>query len=639
MRHFTLNVVGLTWLLVACADFEGLPRAEAPLSAPLVTGISTNSASVGDRVTFEGEDFVTPDRGWVDIHFDGTFTPNDGSTPNDVQLTVPLVLSAAGELVWESFGEYRVPFLPGGNKLGVFEGELRATNRFFPQPGQENLGSVLQEEAPIQVVFYVLPSLVVLDNRAFGDSFVADCIEPSTTVLQSLRYALRVKALGFTPASFEFTLGEGLLQLTSDGSELTATDEVTRIRAAGNGDDEHAVVHRWSPNPASSNGYRTQISAKAIGVGMSKSVTFPFIVRPWAYPEFELVGFVAETLEPTPVTACIPGGPNSVLSAYSERTTETQTRQVKTSIDNDFGQRLATSHTESYDFSRTTAFSETRSEEVSTTETLSNNFNINETDLFSSTDRIDRRNGGSWSREVGNRDSTLDQTVGVDERNVSDLTLFEREKVPRIGIDDLLGFDGNAKLSETVGTVYGTVHTTGTRSTRATTQLDSNSAEEFARWFTGNRYETTVGSNRDTGRSWGFSQTYGEQIGFAAERTRARTETYGQSLTTAQQVYEGLGTTQSEVLTQSSSQFISQDWNGFVWAGLQGTWYRQATRILSVGVLVALDFCGNGTPVGTLEFSEWTWAADLAYAEECPPPTNFLPAECRIGPCVGGVTQ
>ena len=270
-------VYALAVALAACAPvYDGPGRGQEPPPTPEISSLSVLQASVGQPVQFLGEGFLDPQVGWTDVHFSGVFTPNDGSPANQVDLTIPLQRGLDGKLTWERFGGYRVPFLPAGNKLGVFDGTVRATNNYFDQ----SLGSVEQEVEPLPVTFHVNPSLIVLDNRAFGDDFIADCTEPSTVLLQMMRYAFRVKALGFEVARFEFVTTPGLLRADLSRDTWVIQTDLDVFGYESGGSDEFAIVHRWSPAPDFSTGYQAGITAVARGVGMEKRVHFPFIVRP-----------------------------------------------------------------------------------------------------------------------------------------------------------------------------------------------------------------------------------------------------------------------------------------------------------------------------------------------------------------------
>ena len=84
-----------------------------------------------------------------------------------------------------------------------------------------------------------------------------------------------------------------------------------------------------------------------------------------------------------------------------------------------------------------------------------------------------------------------------------------------------------------------------------------------------------------------------------------------------------------------SSESIARDFGGTVIAGRYGVFYRQAVRLVRRAALVAYNQCGSAEVVGEVDFTDWTWAPDLAMADSCPPlpATNLPDAECFIEPC------
>lgn len=594
------------------------------LPIPQISDLSTRQASVGDPLVFFGDGFVDPGDGWVDVVFEGTFTPNDNSEEVAVDLTVPLQRQPDGTLIWEQFGEYKVPFLPAGNKLGFFRGNIYAVNNFFPNSdfftGPE--GSVRQEAAELTTDFHVLPSLVVLDNRAFGDDFIADCIDPSTTVLQNLRYALRVRALGFVPASYEFVLDNGSLQISGD--RFVVNEDKVRVRTAvPGGRTEQALVHRWSEVPDNLTGYATSVTATGIGVGIERSVQFRFVVRPWVYPAFESGSLLAELLDPVPVTGCIPGGPNSVRTTYEDKRSEVRSRALSVNLDRDYAQALATEHTQSYDFTNSERFTRTRSQDVSVINAATTENTEAETDLFSLEDARTRESLVGWRSETSQWNTGFLEARGT--RSSDD----ERVKAAL----ERLGIDGPVTNTDETGGITEDEVTVSTSIAANASRRSTFSVEDFSNQVTGATNSSTRGVNLQEGRSWGFTNTYGQQVGLAEERSRAREESYGQAIAYSREVEEAVGTSESEVMFQSSTEAIGRGFSGFVWAGLEGTWYRQASRYEIPGVMVAHDYCGNATRVAEIRVSEWVWAVDLGIQEECPPRTNFLPATCHSETC------
>ena len=87
--------------------------------------------------------------------------------------------------------------------------------------------------------------------------------------------------------------------------------------------------------------------------------------------------------------------------------------------------------------------------------------------------------------------------------------------------------------------------------------------------------------------------------------------------------------------TVTSTDTTTLDTRGTIPKGSYGVWYRQTTRLLRKGVVVAYDLCGNADVVGEIAIDDWTWAPNLAIGDACAPESDLPPAECRVAPCDG----
>jgi hypothetical protein len=146
---------------------------------------------------------------------------------------------------------------------------------------------------------------------------------------------------------------------------------------------------------------------------------------------------------------------------------------------------------------------------------------------------------------------------------------------------------------------------------------------------------STESHSRAVGRHWSQSQSYAETNSFTRTETWNSTKSYSEAATQSESVAMSLGETTTETLTVSTTEAESLATSAEVFAGQFGVWYRQTTRLHRSGVIVAYDLCGNGSEVGEVQLSDWTWAPDLAIGTSCPPEPNFPQAECRISPCEG----
>jgi hypothetical protein len=599
--------------LAACAPTGGPGPAPAP--TPQLVSLSKTALAVGDVLSFEGLDLVDPEQGWVDVRFVGTFHPDDGTAPVSVDLTVPFE-SQDGVLRWERFGGYRVPFTPAGDQIGTFEGDVFAVNQYF----DENVAPVEQPEGTwLHTSIVVLPSIVVLDNRAFGDTFIADCKEPSSTVLEALRYGFRVKAVGFDVGRWDFSLSPGLV--IGENVQLDATELSYPADGA-----EFGLLTQWSPVPPNTDGYVASISASARGYdGITRTLSYPFMVRRPVEIFFYGETQIAELYPPVPVSGCVPGGPSSVMTEYSETTSETRTRQVERAMRRDWATTYGMQHEQSYGASEEEGFSETRTSSVTTADTAMRGGSTMTTDLFSSTD-------GRTSATTLTFVDTNSEQVGVevgreDYRGNTVMFGVEGRASGEIGVPLVANGEVEVGASSSYGRQW------GSRDSRATSAGRGRQASQGVEGMEGTMTSTTRARTYANQDSWGLSQTYEEQNGFNTTRAIERTRSFGEALTTSQSVSQSIGTTETEILSVSTTQSESLRTAAWVWAGQYGVWYRQTSRLTSVGAVVAYDLCGNGTEVGRVSLDDWAWAPDLAIGDMCPPPTNLPAPECRIPPC------
>jgi hypothetical protein len=141
--------------------------------------------------------------------------------------------------------------------------------------------------------------------------------------------------------------------------------------------------------------------------------------------------------------------------------------------------------------------------------------------------------------------------------------------------------------------------------------------------------------SRSEGYHWDRTQSYTEANSFSTSRMWETTKSYGESRTESQVLTQRLNVSDSELYSVSTTQSTTLQTHGHVYAGQFGVWYRQTSRLVRRGTVIAYDLCGNGSPVGVVTIDDWTWAPDLAIANTCPPPSNLPVASCRIQPCGG----
>jgi len=608
--------LGLLLVLTGCAGGDPDPG-PIPVPTPLIQDISTFTAEVGEQVEFYGQGFIDPTLGWVDVVFEGTFTPDDGSPAEPVNLVIPFQ-GGSDTIRWDSFGAYRVPFIPSGDRVGTFEGELYAINQTFtgesyPQPAEQRM----------PLTFTVLPSLIIQDFLAVGDTWIADCRFPALNALNVIPYAVRVRAIGFDPLNFQYSFSEGLM---IDGVVQDATTMIREVTEIGQ--TEHSVLTRWGPVPENNDGYRASISIASEGSdGIRREVRHTFMVRNPLQIYFRGPMQIAELYQPEPVSACIPGGPGGVRVSYTETTTETRTRQIQRQVDRGWERSYGMEHGETYNTSATMGEANTASTMVTQTDATTMSQDESMTDMFSRTDGRTRETSVDFSETASEEWGWNVQTETVEDYlgEIGGMVTTAGEVgVPLVA---------NGSVSVTAQGKRGWVD--GTRMREGMTgEMGMSSTVGFGE-REGLSEQEERALSRARGYHWGVSQTYAEANGYSHSNTWSQTQAFGESLSTSMSIGERYGESESELLSVSTSESEALSFEAEVFAGQFGTWYRQTARMIRFGSVVAYDLCGNGSEVGQIALDDWTWAPDLGIGAECPPMTNLPPAECRISPCSG----
>lgn len=550
-------------------------------SVPRITGVSTYALSVGEPFEVYGTGFVAPDIGVTEVHFVGTFRPTGlRTTSAAVNLPVALEARGPGSLLWEQFGDYQVPF-GTGTQIGTFSGEIVAANVYYDDAAPGGVRREWQATPPLPLTLEVKPSLVVAENRAFGEDFVADCNTPSTVVLEELRYGLSVRAVGFVPNTFGFVTGPGLLVADADAERWHVERYYREHAYAAEGNREFAIAHRWAPVPRFSLGYAAEIVVRARNDRESHSLRYPMIVRPAAMP--------VTTRPPTigveaaqQVSACIPG--IGAWTTYADATSETRAREMSHVVDGDSLRGVDVLHR---NVSARARHGFGPSEVVLADLTFASPTALQSSRMFSREPGVSRTSSLVWRQDH-------DQLLRS-ERMEKETTAASGEgagAVPDSAIG--LGFHDRWPLLAMLG-VWSTV-----LPTRGVADATGRPAEA----------------------TWGFPRSYANQVGAPFWRAHAGFPSQAE----ARAVGEVTATVLAEaapVPEQASSTAVLdlQPRHRYpVWAGNFGMWYRQAARVRTEGALVVHDLCGNGTVVGQSQLDDWDWRVQLQTDAECPPP-------------------
>jgi hypothetical protein len=292
--------------LAACAASEPATPSDGdggtlpPLPTPHLLSLSEDSIVVGQELQFEGNGFVDDERGYTVVTFRGRYTTTDGSVEN-VDLTVAPEVVSDHALTWTQFGPYRVPFVPSGNKTGVFEGRVFATNRSILDAGDR------VQDGTLEASLEVLPSVVVRELQPDG----ASCAIVAEAALNLLPYRVQVEAVGFDPARFRYVLSPGAIT-DPESLEGSATELVLDHQATGPVDAlAEPERPRFAEVPYGLQAYRGSISIRAEEAdGTPHELQVRPTVRRPLEVSFTAAVIPAQIYEPVPVSGCIPGGTN-----------------------------------------------------------------------------------------------------------------------------------------------------------------------------------------------------------------------------------------------------------------------------------------------------------------------------------------
>jgi hypothetical protein len=344
MTPFLCASVLLAWS--GCGDPSLTPSTTPdPVPVPMIGSLSTYSAAVGDPVRFQGSGFITPDRGWIEVTFRGTYDHDGISEP--VNMSVEVAYETDASALWDRFGPYSIPFTRAGNTLGTFVGEVFATNFSYDGREQRQANGTFHP-----LGFQVMPSLVITDLRASGEGasgerFESDCNFTGTRLINFVPYRMQVEAVGFEPESFTYTVSAGMMgQTGSPESEPTTIDHPASSGIDSLGEIE---VFRFAEVPMGVPVYRASVSVDAMASDgrhyeqfMMVTVHQPVWVR--------YLGGVdlAEIMEPIPVSGCMWGDINGMNVTYSETTSDIRSITSAETYTQGWTESYCESHTETY---------------------------------------------------------------------------------------------------------------------------------------------------------------------------------------------------------------------------------------------------------------------------------------------------
>jgi len=307
---FLAPIATIPLVLTALGCASGEPGEGLDIPPPQLAALSTYEATLGSEIELYGNNFVQPSVGTLQVVFQGVFEADDGTTeavdPDLAFFNVRYRNEATA--IWESFGPFNNPFSVRG-KIGLFRGT--ATPQIVANDGAH--GTVAGQ--PLNVTFRVLPSILVTEFQPV----TASCVGPAIRALGGVPYRMSVQALGFTPASFTYSVAAPATPMEPYSIRHVASGSTDTVGASGDMVLPNVPAERSAYGAAiiiTAVDTRGQTHVGQFGIGVHRPIEF-----------FYQGGFeVAQTFDPIPVSACYAGGYDGKDVSYTDTQTETKTR-------------------------------------------------------------------------------------------------------------------------------------------------------------------------------------------------------------------------------------------------------------------------------------------------------------------------
>jgi hypothetical protein len=593
-----------------------------------VLEVSEDSLVVGQTVFFVGENFKTGGKdGKTVLHFDGVFEGDDGSQ-SEVDFSITPLYDGKVKrdqdefdvLRWSRFGPFKVPFSQQ-QTTGRFIGQILATNVLSNGEEQVTLSSKKFE-------IKVEPSLIIEKFQPIG----AECGAPALRALGGMPYELQVRAVGFTPSKFIYSIsningymGETVFEHAASGP----TDSL--------GWEDFFVFNQV---PGDKMTYITGIWVQALDdTGRGVETVLPISVhRPLEF-FFEGGLKVAEYYDPIPVSGCIPG--NIMTNAcYQESDTETRQQSLSITISRNWNTSYSNSDSvnwhEGFSEGTSTSHSDTESASISESESAAESYGVNYSHSDSNNVGYSSTDGESWGWnmvEGVSNDSSLDRINEIHaEASLSGT-------VSATGEGSVPGF---AKVSGTVSTTAGI-----SGGARSGTVVGERTSVRNDRGYNGSGHHDesrSFGSTTTDSQGSTFSGAYalssstsaGRSVTDSEARSESRTYDIGGGSSTSETISEGMSEAESRTWVYSDSHTTLTSYCGKIPMERFGVFYRQTVRLVRKAYIRSYNLCGVSEFQADMTFTDWTWSPDMPVGDSCVPdlPESSLPeAQCVIEPC------
>jgi hypothetical protein len=264
------------------------------------------------------------------------------------------------------------------------------------------------------------------------EPITASCAGPVLRAIGGLPYVIEAEALGFSPASFTYTISVPALGVSQSLRQIA--EGTTGLY----GDDGGFVLPEV-PDDLQAYGAILSIESRSVSGQAHQTIFAVGVHRPMEVV-FDGRVAIAETYAPVPVSGCLPGGESGREASYTETESETRTRSYGV----DFREGWLRSTTE------------THSE--STTDTTSSSNTIG----FSTT------NGSSFNWQTGGE---VGGSIGI-------------EGIIEVGakVNGHVGGETFSQSTRSQSSTTGRSHSETTTDTESMTEETSGSAGEEFRW-------------------------------------------------------------------------------------------------------------------------------------------------------------
>ena len=593
------------------------------LSRPTILGLDRQEVVIGETIFFRGNGLVDDKQGVTRLNFVGDFTGASGNS-YQVDMTVTPLFDGSddkGQLLrWSRVGPFAHPFAKGEDaEIGQFIGQVYPVN--VPNSGDAIFGN------PTPVSIKILPSIAI----ELWEPVVADCGTPALRGLGGLAYLMKVRAIGFQPTLFRYSLGE------VNGEPLVFFEQEAQGQTDTIGGPKQILMLNDVPDTYAFYATSWSIEAEDAQGNVYENI-LPFTVhRPidhYIDPKLR----EAEFMEPIPVSSCFKGGIGTNV-VYSESTSETRQNSASFTLSRTWSTSQGQSKTEqwrdSVSVSRANAQSRSVSASLSETTTTGQTYGINYNQSDSNQLNYGTTDGEIWGWSLSTGDTISHSETGTYEESDIRTGTWQQEANAGVKLFEVLSFGVGASEADSIteGTRSSFSSTSGTqsRSDRGySAQSSRNTSRSFGSTTTDSRGGSVSGSYA-LSRAQTMTTTEGETVTVSEGRTL---ELAG-GMTRSSTITEGETEAYQRTFTESNTSTVLTSYDGYIPRSKFGIFYRQTTRLVRSSYVRSYNLCGVSSVMGEIQLSKWTWAPDLALSDECPPfpESNLPPAQCVIEPC------